>query len=1145
MNNAARAAWQAAKSFAVTMPTWTAFCVFMATGLCGTPARAQLSVSDSGTPTFNQAIAVPPGVAGMSPKIGLSYAGGGVNGPVGYGWSIQGISTITRCSAIKAIDGAKGSVTFTASDKVCLDGQRLIQTDASGSPVTQTSDSQGGSGLVREFRTEKDSYARIRAYGYANGDSTGASGPAYFKVWTKSGQIYEYGASLSADANTNAVSTPYQKTVAAVWAVSRISDTLGNFIDFKYEQRNVAWGSGGTASLPTPGHEWNLLEIQYGGNKVVFNYTDRPDNTVGTVQDRGEAWHQGNKNLSIRLLQSVTTYINSPNTAALGAATGAVPVKTTKISYGNGTVSGRSRVTSITECAGDANSTRCLPATTFNYANGGSEAYQANAAFSGSALATLPMTSVPSSASVGSTYGLITGDFNGDGRTDFIRWSDDATQNKLFTSNGDGSFSESATFNLKVAGQNLLKSDGCYFSLATDINRDGLSDLFVFSNSVNYSGSACPSPGPSYAYLAKQDGSFSQVQLPSTLNLQRRRSASTLTPAGSRYVYSWTAGATFYLVDVNGDGIPDLITATLPAKSSVPAPIPSSYNACSSTICNHVYLGDGLAGFSEVATNISSQTIYTDPGLGSNYLAPGHVVDMDGNGLADLQQVGLGSNPKSWISTGDGNFTVIAGYNPLCTLPIDFNGDGRADCVVTNVDVTQNALTSSDGGIGSVPSARFNLIHAGEELKTPTGSSIALEGIVLDIAGDGRGGILRWSDDTTKNKLFLSNGDGSFRVSSSFNFTDTTTNLSGHRLKKSDGSFDFLVGNFTGTGGIEILRLAASPTTASGAGNMLYTKVDATPPDQLTSVTGGTGATTSLYYVPLTSPVPSNGVSGNYGGRYGSDRNTPSAAVSPKVDVTVPMYVVATSVSDSGVGSATVATEYAYFGLKADVNGRGLLGFREVHRQSPGPDPSGTPVTALTQYLQDHPYIGTIVRTNTWLGTVSRVDTLLSSSASAYCDLTAASGADATALSTTQSTGIGVGCPTTAKVQRPYLLWTQESGTDLGGTVLPSVTTRNTFQGSGDPTQIVVTTVGKVAGASQTFTKTTSNQYLADNTAGDAWVLGRLYAASVQSTVPNVLASLTTGAGSSANASAIKGTAPLPPLTAAQLMPILQLLLDD
>ena len=88
-------------------------------------------------------------------------------------------------------------------------------------------------------------------------------------------------------------------------------------------------------------------------------------------------------------------------------------------------------------------------------------------------------------------------------------------------------------------------------------------------------------------------------------------------------------------------------------------------------------------------------------------------------------------------------------------------------------------------------------------------------------------------------------------------------------------------------------------------------------------------------------------------------------------------------------------------------------------------------------------------------------------------------------------------------------------------------------------------TVGKVAGASQTFTKTTSNQYLADNTAGDAWVLGRLYAASVQSTVPNVLASLTTGAGSSANASAIKGTAPLPPLTAAQLMPILQLLLDD
>src|SRR5947207_116862 len=48
-------------------------------------AHAQFSVSSNGAPNYAHALAVPPGVAGMSPKLGLSYAGGGVSGPVGYG----------------------------------------------------------------------------------------------------------------------------------------------------------------------------------------------------------------------------------------------------------------------------------------------------------------------------------------------------------------------------------------------------------------------------------------------------------------------------------------------------------------------------------------------------------------------------------------------------------------------------------------------------------------------------------------------------------------------------------------------------------------------------------------------------------------------------------------------------------------------------------------------------------------------------------------------------------------------------------------------------------------------------------------------------------------------------------------------------
>ena len=100
------------------------------------PSQAQVSVGSGGTPSFSQGIEVPPGVAGMTPQLGILYAGGGVNGPLGHGWSLQGISSITRCAAIQATDGTKGAVKYLPTDKLCLDGQRLIQTDIDLPPIS-------------------------------------------------------------------------------------------------------------------------------------------------------------------------------------------------------------------------------------------------------------------------------------------------------------------------------------------------------------------------------------------------------------------------------------------------------------------------------------------------------------------------------------------------------------------------------------------------------------------------------------------------------------------------------------------------------------------------------------------------------------------------------------------------------------------------------------------------------------------------------------------------------------------------------------------------------------------------------------------------------------------------------------------------
>lgn len=1094
-------------------PRWlAALGLRLLTVLAGVPlvspglALAQVVVSDGGSPSYSQAIAVPPGVAGMSPKLGLFYAGAGVNGPVGQGWSVQGLSSIVRCPASIATDGRKDGVGYAPDDKLCLDGQRLVQIDGSGNALTGvgTNDASGlATGTYREFRAEKDSYARIRAYGYANADATGASGPAYFKVWTKSGQIYEYGDSPSKDANTKALIAPFGKTVAIAWAVARVSDTLGNFIDFKYQQRDVAWGSGPTAGSPTKGHEWNILEVQYSGNKVLFTYTDR---AATLPRDAAETYHQGSKNINLSLLRSITTYVNATNTAVLGAGSGTA-VKTVNLTYDNGSVSGRSRLVDIRECAGNALSTRCLPATAFVYGAGGSDAYQSASAFNQTTLAM---------QNAAGTLGVFQGDFDGDGKTDFIRWSDTPSQNQIYRSVGDGSFALVSGFN--ITDQNLFKSDGCYYTVPADFNGDGVVDLLRYSASKNLAGTTCAAYGPVYIYLGDGDGTFTRVT-PSGPTFQR--TLSTALPCNSVCQLEgghvgWTAGANFFLIDVDGDGRLDVLTTILPRYDTQDFPT----NPCASTTCTWYWRGNGDGSFTSKPTNLVHATIYTAPTATSGVGAPMNVVDIDGDGLSDLLGIRTNYYSTHWAyrSSGDGNFVAID-TGSGCSLPVDFNGDSRTDCASPAADglPANNALYASTGAGEFVSVAGFDLKSATEELGPAFGQPATLGAVGVDVNGDGRGDILRWKDDPAQNAVYRSNGDGTFTLSTSFNLDGT----GGVQLKKSDGTANFLVGDFTGRGNAEILRMQTVGGTTS---NALYVKSNPTPPDLLTSAATATKLTTTFYYVPLPNSVPSNGVSGSYGARYVNDRGTPALeAVYPTIDISLPMYVVATSQADSGVGSAKVTTEYSYKGLKADLQGRGLLGFREVLRQNPGAN--GNPLTVDTQYLQVQPYIGVASRTDTYNAALNAgaSGNRLSTTLNVYCDQSALAGAG----SATDTAP----CPVTAKIQRPFLLRTTETGKDLTGAALPQVVTQNTFNATGDPTSIVVTTSGSVAGVSQTFTKTTTNTYFANNTACSDiqtcdWILGRLQRASVQSQVPNSLPSIAASAGNGAYATATAGSGP-------------------
>jgi len=78
---------------------------------------------NQGSATYNLKIAVPPGVAGMEPKLSLNYNSNAGNGYMGVGWHIDGVSGITRCSQTKAVDGSnhKFGIHYNINDRFCLD----------------------------------------------------------------------------------------------------------------------------------------------------------------------------------------------------------------------------------------------------------------------------------------------------------------------------------------------------------------------------------------------------------------------------------------------------------------------------------------------------------------------------------------------------------------------------------------------------------------------------------------------------------------------------------------------------------------------------------------------------------------------------------------------------------------------------------------------------------------------------------------------------------------------------------------------------------------------------------------------------------------------------------------------------------------
>ncbi|HAS6185310.1 TPA: hypothetical protein I7160_18195 [Vibrio vulnificus] len=165
------------------------------------------SVGINGNAKYHYSIPLPSGINGFTPQLGISYNSSLGKGSLGYGWALSGPQSISRCQSSYFVDGEPGSITGDQSDKLCLNGMRLINVDGEyGAAET-------------ECRTLSDTYKKVILHkGIQASDS-------WFEVWDSDGIRSEYRQSVNLESG-----------VPIFWYQTLMADLSGNLINYHYEK---------------------------------------------------------------------------------------------------------------------------------------------------------------------------------------------------------------------------------------------------------------------------------------------------------------------------------------------------------------------------------------------------------------------------------------------------------------------------------------------------------------------------------------------------------------------------------------------------------------------------------------------------------------------------------------------------------------------------------------------------------------------------------------------------------------------------------------------------------------------------------------------------------------------------------------------
>lgn len=602
--------------------------------------QGQFAVAD-GAATYSIPIKLPVGASGLQPSLAISYSSQSSNGLLGQGWDLAGLSSISRCAPTKAQDGIAVPVTikYDTTDRYCLDGQRLFA----------IAGSYTGPG---EYRTERESFSKIESFV----ESGVTGGPGSFVVKTSAGLRMEYG--KTSDSRIEAQG----KTAIAVWALNKVSDTVGNYYTVSYA-KDSANGS------------WRPATISYTGNgslgalpnqSVTFGYESRPD-VLSTYVGGAKSSHQ------LRLRQVTLS-----------------DGKYYLLTYGATELTGHSRLSRVDFCAGTGG---CLPPTSFTYSPVES-------------LSTPSMIGNPIAAADmnGGVGAIQVGDWNGDGRAD-IMWFDKTTgNNRWYVSNGSLSFTK---YTNPIPAASLNGGNGAVY--AGDWNGDGIQDLLWYDRVS----------GNNRWYVGNGAMSFTAYNNPIA-------AASINGNIGGLFFGDWNGDGradVMWYDKASGQNrwfVSTGVAGGAPAFTTYSNPIPTTTINAGSGIFFGDWNGDGVTdvmwfnsvnGENRWLTSNGNMTfaLTSNPVPLTDLNGDGNIVfgDWNGDNLTDLLWYNKAGNNRWFVSNGSLGFTKqtdpiapasINGTGPTIQAG-DWNGDGRTDILWYDIANGNNRWFINNGAM--------------------------------------------------------------------------------------------------------------------------------------------------------------------------------------------------------------------------------------------------------------------------------------------------------------------------------------------------------------------------------------------------------------------------------------------------------------